>query len=462
MTVAAGAGSDARPLVTVLTVTRDRPNLLRRAIASVRRQDLGAPVEHLVISDDDPTVVDTVASEPSTPERQLRAERIPLPAQVVRRPGDRTFVYPRLASLLNEGIRRARGEWIAFLDDDNEFEPEHLRTLLEVARGQGLRAVHSARQMVQADGAPYLRPIFPGAPTEDEGRRIYELMCGRGVWVRGTNILRDRVDPGPHTYTNSTVMGSDDPVFLVDQNLWLIEARLLADVPVPENFTALDLELNTCPDDKLLQALVEHGIEIGRSDLPSVRYYLGGISNGDEQPAKDGVRNAEEGPRLTDKANPLARTDNAVEREVPVEIDHRTVAPPFIRLARAERWGGHEVRVWDLRLGQPNVSYLDGPALHSLEHLVTVLARQRSDQAVHAAPMGCQTGLYLVTVGAMTFDEVAHLVAGVLEDVGTATEVPLANEVECGWAEHHTLVGAQRVAAWMLDRREQWSKVSAR
>jgi hypothetical protein len=49
--------------------------------------------------------------------------------------------------------------------------------------------------------------------------------------------------------------------------------------PVPEVYTQEDFETNTAPDDKLLAALLTNGVTIVSTGLPTVRYYLGGISN---------------------------------------------------------------------------------------------------------------------------------------------------------------------------------------
>jgi hypothetical protein len=75
-------------------------------------------------------------------------------------------------------------------------------------------------------------------------------------------------------------MGDDDPIFLVDQNLWLISKEILTSFPIPEIFSAIEIANNTCPDDKMLEHLMDNGVEIRSNELPTVRYYLGGISTG--------------------------------------------------------------------------------------------------------------------------------------------------------------------------------------
>ena len=46
-----------------------------------------------------------------------------------------------------------------------------------------------------------------------------------------------------------------------------------------------------------------------------------------------------------------------------------------------------------------------------------------------------------------------------LQDLLAATEVPAANEIQCGWGAHHTLEGAQRAARDFLRERDQWEDV---
>lgn len=266
--------------ITVVTVTRGRLTQLLHAIRSVEGQDHRGRIEHVVVIDDDPDTVAELERLERPAHRTLRVHAI---GPAVDRGAGRAFIYPHLARLLNVGISVSRSPWIAFLDDDNTFEPHHLRSLIELAEERRCLAVHSGRSMVWPDGSPYLEPRLPSAPTPEEGARLYQLLCRRGVCVPGTNLLLDRVDHGASADTaNSTVMRDDDPLFLVDQNVWLIARELLLQIPVPEQFDSREIAENTCPDDKLLAAFVEAGVAIHATGLPTVRYTVGGggISNG--------------------------------------------------------------------------------------------------------------------------------------------------------------------------------------
>lgn len=143
-------------------------------------------------------------------------------------------------------------------------------------------------------------------------------------------------------------------------------------------------------------------------------------------------------------------------------LDHRTVAAPYVRLADTKVLpAGDVIEKYDVRFTQPNVAHLEMPTVHSLEHLFAEHSRNHSDRVVDFSPMGCQTGFYLILQGSWAYDDVLALVEATLTDVLAATEVPAANEVQCGWGANHTLTGAQDAARAFLAERDTWSQVTA-
>jgi len=143
-------------------------------------------------------------------------------------------------------------------------------------------------------------------------------------------------------------------------------------------------------------------------------------------------------------------------------LDHTTVAAPYIRLAdRKTLPKGDVITKYDIRFKQPNQDHLEMPAVHSVEHLFAEKSRNHSDKVLDFSPMGCQTGFYLMLSGDHSLEDVSELVADTLADILEADEVPAANEVQCGWGANHTLSGAQDVAREFLDRRDEWSQVEA-
>jgi glycosyltransferase involved in cell wall biosynthesis len=98
-----------RPQVSAVVPTRDRPELLRRAVTAILGQTYKGPIECLVVFDQ---------SEPDLPWPDLPPGRT-----LVLRRNDRT---PGLAGARNSGILAATGELVAFCDDDDEWLPEKL------------------------------------------------------------------------------------------------------------------------------------------------------------------------------------------------------------------------------------------------------------------------------------------------------------------------------------------------
>lgn len=255
------AKGDPAVLVTVVTLTRNRPHLLERALRSVQRQDLDAPFRHLVVIDD--------CHETYT----FLRSREPLPANVRwllagRGPGD-VSGPGRSARLRNMAVRASRAPWIGFLDDDNEWEPDHLSSLLECAGRTGHRAVHSHLRMLNADGSPYLEPREPWARDPAEGRAQWARMRAKGVVSPGGCVRRDRLDPP----------GTEDPVVSVDTGEWLLARELLLEVPFRDVYDAHDEAESIGEDDKLAMDLRARAEPVSCTGRATLRYYLGGYSN---------------------------------------------------------------------------------------------------------------------------------------------------------------------------------------
>ncbi|OKL49441.1 S-ribosylhomocysteine lyase [Boudabousia liubingyangii] len=142
-------------------------------------------------------------------------------------------------------------------------------------------------------------------------------------------------------------------------------------------------------------------------------------------------------------------------------LDHRLVAAPYVRVAdRKELPGGDVLVKYDVRFCQPNQEHLEMPAVHSIEHLTAELMRNHTDRLIDFSPMGCQTGFYCLTLGLETADFLPIL-AATCEDILAATEVPAANEVQCGWGANHSLEAAQAAVRPFLAARDQWEQVMA-
>jgi len=132
--------------------------------------------------------------------------------------------------------------------------------------------------------------------------------------------------------------------------------------------------------------------------------------------------------------------------------------PPSLRVQREVTIAGDQtLLVWDLRIAQPNVTFLPSPVAHSLEHFLGVYLKEAANDVVNVAPMGCRTGFYIVTSGAMDAGRLASCLIQACRRICGSDSVPLADVINCGWAENHSLNGAQAVAEWLLLRATSWA-----
>ena len=140
-------------------------------------------------------------------------------------------------------------------------------------------------------------------------------------------------------------------------------------------------------------------------------------------------------------------------------LDHTRVVAPFVRIADRKRLpGGDELVKYDVRFTQPNREHLEMSAVHSIEHLTAELMRNHTDRLIDWGPMGCQTGFYALTLG-LEPAEFLPLLEATFRDILEATEVPAANEVQCGWGANHSLEAAQEAVRGFLAARLQWEVV---
>jgi glycosyltransferase involved in cell wall biosynthesis len=99
-----------QPLVSVVIATRNRPEMLREAIAAVVGQTYAGPVECVIVFDQTEPDQDVVSTDPR---------------RVVRVMGN-TERKPGLAGARNTGILASEGEYVAFCDDDDIWLPAKL------------------------------------------------------------------------------------------------------------------------------------------------------------------------------------------------------------------------------------------------------------------------------------------------------------------------------------------------
>ncbi|MGA5298508.1 glycosyltransferase family 2 protein [Nucisporomicrobium flavum] len=141
---------DTTPEVSVVIPTRNRPELLARAVRSVLAQTVAA-LEVVVVADGPDEATPKALAEIGDPRVRL----IALP------------VRGGAPNARNTGIREARAPWTALLDDDDEWLPPKLAVQLELARSADCaRPVVASRLLNRTPRAEYVMPRR--LPAEDE------------------------------------------------------------------------------------------------------------------------------------------------------------------------------------------------------------------------------------------------------------------------------------------------------
>lgn len=161
--------------VSVVLPTHHRPDLVQKAVSSALRQDFES-IEILVVVDGE----DRRTSDALEAFRDARLRVIELAAGVGG------------AEARNVGVREARGEWVAFLDDDDEWLPHKLsRQMVAARQSKALWPVISSRLIARGLEGDWIRPMR----SYDSARPVSEFL-----------FCRKPVHDGPYAMQTSTLM----------------------------------------------------------------------------------------------------------------------------------------------------------------------------------------------------------------------------------------------------------------
>lgn len=132
-------------------------------------------------------------------------------------------------------------------------------------------------------------------------------------------------------------------------------------------------------------------------------------------------------------------------------MDHTKVKAPFVRKCGIQIGSnGDIVTKFDLRFTQPNKESIPTAAIHALEHLLAGYIREEIQGVIDLSPMGCRTGFYLIVWDEHDIKEVQKALISALNKVLLATEIPAANEIQCGNYRDLSLFGAKEYAKYVI------------
>ena len=142
-----------------------------------------------------------------------------------------------------------------------------------------------------------------------------------------------------------------------------------------------------------------------------------------------------------------------MEKVESFKLDHNKVKAPYVRKCCVlDGKMGDKVSKFDLRFLQPNVEAFGTAAIHGLEHLLATYLREEMDNIIDLSPMGCRTGFYLSIWGDREAYEIKEALELSLREVLKATEIPAANEIQCGNYRDLSLFGAKEYAKEALEK----------
>src|SRR5690606_32442933 len=126
--------------------------------------------------------------------------------------------------------------------------------------------------------------------------------------------------------------------------------------------------------------------------------------------------------------------------------DHTAVVAPYVRLIGVERGPkGDAISNFDVRFVQPNEGEIPTAGLHTIEHTLARVLRDRIDGVIDISPFGCRTGFHLIMWGERAGLE---FIAGPAE----WNDVPGVSAVECGNYRDHSLHSAKEWSKRILDQ----------
>jgi glycosyltransferase involved in cell wall biosynthesis len=168
----------ALPLVSVVIPTHNRPELVRRALASVTDQTYAGPIECIVVHDKEPADATLESSDPRRPVRAIENGHT-----------------PGLAGARNAGLDVANGEMVASLDDDDYWIDGKVAAQVSALLAEPELLVTATGVVLHtADGKVWERPAAGPKVTHDD------LLRARIADLHSSNLMMrrtafDRVGP---------------------------------------------------------------------------------------------------------------------------------------------------------------------------------------------------------------------------------------------------------------------------
>ncbi len=184
--------------ISVVLALYNGAHYIQRTVQSIAAQSL-SPLELIVV--DDGSTDGSVGL--------IESFGLPFPVRVIRRPNGGQ------SSARNVGVRAARGEFIAFIDQDDEWRPNHLEVLQPVLSGDGdLAWVFADFDAVDGDGRTIVRYFVTDNRVPHPRNSIVGIIASDLMALPSASLLRRRALHSVRGFDRRLVGYEDDDLFV--------------------------------------------------------------------------------------------------------------------------------------------------------------------------------------------------------------------------------------------------------
>ena len=134
-------------------------------------------------------------------------------------------------------------------------------------------------------------------------------------------------------------------------------------------------------------------------------------------------------------------------------LDHNKVIAPYVRLIANEHGKkGDVISNFDIRFLQPNKQEMPTGVVHTFEHLLADLLRDRLEGIIDISPFGCRTGFHLILWEERSPEDIAHALKSTVVNNIQFKDIQGVSAVQCGNYRDHSLFGAKEYAKQVLEQ----------
>lgn len=173
--------TDDKTVISVIIPAYQAERYLEQAADSVLRQTCKEPIELIIIDDCSTDHTKQVVAKIQEQGSDRKNTKIRYLCQK-RRQG--------VAAARNRGIKEAQGEYIAFLDADDWWEPDKLKLQMACIARTGTVLCYTGRELVHADGSPAGKVIHAPKQADYKGLLHTNVIPCSSVVMR-TDIARE-------------------------------------------------------------------------------------------------------------------------------------------------------------------------------------------------------------------------------------------------------------------------------